>query len=125
MHGERALAYKLRGYIFFGTAHTLADRLKQSLRHPTRNRLCILLDFGNTTGVDVSAVNALGRFILAAHHSGTRVALNGTSRELDLGLKQSLPPSVHDDLLVADGHGPGARTLRRPGPGGAHPRPGR
>ncbi len=101
MHGERALAYKLRGYIFFGTAHTLADRLKQSLQSDPKPT-CILLDFGNTTGVDVSAVNALGRFILAAHHSGTRVALNGTSRELDVGLKQSLPLSVHDDLLVTD-----------------------
>ena len=101
MHGERALAYKLRGYIFFGTAHTLADRLKQSLQSDPKPA-CILLDFGHTIGVDVSAVNALGRFILAAHHSGTRVALNGTSRELDVGLKQSLPLSVHDDLLVTD-----------------------
>ncbi len=100
-HGERVPVYKLHGYIFFGTAHTLADRLKQSLRTDPKPT-CILLDFGNTTGVDVSALNALGRFILAAHHSGTRVALNGTSRELDVGLKQSLPLSVHDDLLVAD-----------------------
>ena len=100
LNGERALVYRLRGYVFFGTAHTLADRLKQSLRTDPKP-ICILLDFGNTTGVDVSAVNAIGRFILAAHHSGTRVALSGTSRELDLGLKQSLPPSVHDDLLLA------------------------
>ena len=102
VHGERVPVYRLRGYIFFGTAHTLADRLKQGLRTDPKP-LCILLDFGNTTGVDVSAVNALGRFILAAHHAGTRVALSGTSRELALGLKQSLPPSVHDDLLIEDG----------------------
>lgn len=101
LHGERARVYRLRGYIFFGTAHKLADRLKRALGADPKP-ICVLLDFGATTGVDVSAVNAIGRFILAADRAGTRVALSGTSRELDLGLKQSLPPSVHDDLLVAD-----------------------
>lgn len=101
LHGERAPVYRLRGYIFFGTAHTLADRLKRALGADPKP-VCVLLDFGATTGVDVSAVNAIGRFILAADRAGTRVALSGTSKKLELGLKQSLPSSVHDDLLIAD-----------------------
>ena len=92
MHGERVHAYTLRGYIFFGTAHTLADRLKQSLASEEKP-ICILLDFDATTGADVSAVNAIGRFILAAHQSGTRVALSGMSREL---------ASAHERLLLAE-----------------------
>lgn len=101
MHGERVHAYRLRGYIFFGTAHTLADRLKQSLSAEEKP-ICILLDFDATTGADVSAVNAIGRFILAAHQSGTRVALSGMSKELDFGLKRDLPASAHDRLLLAE-----------------------
>ncbi len=101
MHGERVHAYTLRGYIFFGTAHTLADRLKQSLASEEKP-ICILLDFDATTGADVSAVNAIGRFILAAHQSGTRVALSGMSRELDFGLKRDLPSAAHERLLLAE-----------------------
>jgi len=101
MHGERVHAYRLRGYIFFGTAHTLADRLKQSL-DAEEKPICILLDFHSTTGVDVSAVNAIGRFILATHQAGTRVALSGVSKELDFGLKRDLPASAHSRLLLAE-----------------------
>lgn len=101
MHGERMHAYTLRGYIFFGTAHTLADRLKQSLASEEKP-ICILFDFDATTGADVSAVNAIGRFILAAHQSGTRVALSGMSRELEFGLKRDLPASAHERLLLAE-----------------------
>lgn len=101
MHGKRVHAYTLRGYIFFGTAHTLADRLKQSL-DAEEKPICILLDFDSTTGADVSAVNAIGRFILAAHQAGTRVTLSGVSKELDFGLKRDLPASAHDRLLLAE-----------------------
>ena len=99
-HGERVRGYRLRGYLFFGTAHTLADRLKQSLSSAPKP-LCILLDLGAVTGCDVSAVNALSRFILAAHSTGTRIALTGTSAEFDFGLRRNLPPSVRDRLLLA------------------------
>lgn len=109
LHGERARIYRLRGYIFFGTAHKLADRLKRALGADPRP-ICVLLDFGATTGVDVSAVNAIGRFILAADRAGTRVALSGTSKKLDLGLKQGLPAPVHDRLLLA---GDADRALER------------
>lgn len=101
MHGERLHAYSLRGYIFFGSAHSLAERLKQSLKAEPKP-ICILLDFDATTGADVSAVNGIGRFILAAHRCRTRVALCGMSKELDFGLKRDLPASTHDRLLLAE-----------------------
>ena len=99
MQGERVQVYKLRGYIFFGTAHALADRLKQSLSSDPQP-VCILLDFGAVTGCDVSAVNALSRFILAAESNGSHIALTGTSKEFDFGLRRNLPSSVHDRLLL-------------------------
>ena len=101
MHGERVHAYALRGYIFFGTAHALAERLKQSLKAEPKP-ICILLDFDATTGADVSAVNAIGRFILAAHRADARVALSGMSKELAFGLKRDLPAPAHDRLLLAE-----------------------
>ena len=98
--GEQVQVYRLRGYLFFGTAHTLTDRLKQSLTTEPKP-VCILLDFGAVTGCDVSAVNALSRFILAAQSTGTRIALTGTSTEFDFGLRRNLPSTVYDRLLLA------------------------
>ena len=42
--GERVHAYRLRGYLFFGSVFSLADHLRQSLRDAQRP-LCLLLDF--------------------------------------------------------------------------------
>ena len=60
--GERVRAYRLRGYIFFGSAHSLVERLRQSLGDEPPPA-CILLDFGAVSGLDFSAVNTLCGFI--------------------------------------------------------------
>jgi len=55
-HGSEALVYTLRGYLFFGTANSVRDALRDSITHG-RYRL-ILLDLRRVTGVDISALNA-------------------------------------------------------------------
>ena len=100
MRGASLRAYKLRGYLFFGSAFPLTDRLKRSLGSEDKPT-CILLDFDAVTGCDVSAVNAFGRFIRAAHRRGTQVALSGTSDEFNYELSRNLPSPVNDRLLLA------------------------
>ncbi|MCE2434048.1 MAG: sodium-independent anion transporter [Candidatus Latescibacteria bacterium] len=97
--GERVQAYRLRGYLFFGSVSPLADHLRQSLTGVSRP-LCLLLDFSAVSGFDFSAVSVLGRFLQTANAAGVRVVLSAVSEGLRSGLGRSLPPSVYDELLV-------------------------
>ena len=96
--GHRLQAYQLRGYIFFGTAHRLAARLKQALNGDPPP-VCMLLDFSAVSGFDLSAVSAFCRFIQNAHAGGTRIALSAVPEKLREGLRQGLPSSAFDRLL--------------------------
>ena len=96
--GMRVQAYRLTGYVFFGTGYPLADRLKEALGHDPVPR-CVLLDFGDVSGFDFSSVNALGRFMRAAHGAGTRVVIGGASGRFVDELQRDLPPPVFDQVL--------------------------
>ena len=96
--GDRVHGYRLRGHLFFGSAHALASRLKQSLeRDPPPT--CILLDFEPVSGLDFSAVNALCGFVRASHDAGVRVALSGAPENCRIGLERNLPPPVFAELM--------------------------
>ena len=97
--GERVQAYRLRGYIFFGSVYPLADHLRQSLRGASRPA-CLILDFSAVSGFDFSAVNVLSRFLQTANAAGVRVVLSALSEELRTGLEHNLPPAVYAELLV-------------------------
>ena len=96
--GRSAQAYRLRGYLFFGSAYRLADQLKLSLTGDPPPS-CILLDFGNVTSFDFSAVNAMVRFIRAADAEGVVVVLSGASQRLEAALEAELPPAVHANVV--------------------------
>ena len=98
--GARAQAYRLRGYVFFGSGYPLADRLKQSLSVEPRPK-CILLDFEAVSGVDFSAVNALCRFMRAAQVEGTRVVVCAAPEKLTGEFKHNLPSPVFDNAHFA------------------------
>ena len=97
--GERVQAYRLRGYLFFGSVCPLADHLRQSLRGASRPT-CLMLDFAAVSGFDFSAVSVLGRFLQTANAAGVQVVLSALSEELRAGLERSLPPAVYAELLV-------------------------
>ena len=97
--GERAQAYRLRGYIFFGSVCPLVDHLRNSLKGDSRP-VCLILDFSAVSGYDYSAVNVLSRFLQAANAAGVRVVLSGLSAGLQTGLEHNLPPAVYAGLLV-------------------------
>ena len=91
--GERVQAYRLRGYLFFGSAYRLADQLKLSLKDEPAP-VCILLNFQGVSGFDLSAVNALVRFFRAADAVGVGIVLAGMSERLETALGKEVPPAV-------------------------------
>ena len=98
--GDRVHAYRLRGYVFFGSASALADRLKEPLNEPAQPD-CLLLDFENVSGFDYSAVNVLSRVLQAANGAGVRVVLCAPTEALRTGLARNLPQPVFAELIVA------------------------
>ena len=99
--GQRLQGYRLRGYVFFGTAHHMATRLRQGLSSDPRPA-CVLLDFSAVSGFDLSAVSALCRFVQNAHSGGARIALSAVPAKLRDGLARGLPPAAFDRLLWSE-----------------------
>ena len=98
--GKRVQAYRLRGYLFFGSVCPLTDYLRQSLSGASR-RTCLILDFAAVSGFDFSAVSVLGRFLQTTNTAGVQVVLSALPEELRTGLEYNLPPAVYAELLVA------------------------
>ena len=97
--GERVHAYRLRGYLFFGSVCPLADHLRKSLTGASRPA-CLMLDFAAVSGFDFSAVSVLGRFLQAADAAGVPVVLSAVSGGLRTGLERNLPPALYAGLQV-------------------------
>ena len=97
--GERAQAYRLRGYLFFGTVIPLTDYLKQSLGAAARPD-CLMLDFARVSGFDFSAVNVLSRLLETADAAGVRVILCAAPPHLTRAFERTLPASVFARMLV-------------------------
>ena len=97
--GARVVAYRLRGYIFFGSVYPLGDYLRTYLSGDSRPA-CLILDFSAVSGFDFSAVNALARFLQSANAAGVRVVLSAPSEQLKSGLERNLPPSDFAELLL-------------------------
>ena len=95
--GDRVQAYRLRGYIFFGSAAPLADRLRESLNEPSRPA-CLLLDFAHVSGFDFSGVNVLSRVLQSASGAGVQVVLSAPPERLRTGLALNLPPPMFAEL---------------------------
>ncbi len=97
--GARAQAYRLRGYIFFGTVRPLADHLRASLRGDTRPN-CLLLDFAAVSGLDFSAVNVLCQLLESVDAAGVRVVLSAAPEHLMRAFERNLPAAVFAKVLV-------------------------
>ncbi len=97
--GEHVHAYRLRGYIFFGSAYPLAEQLKKSLSGDSRPA-CLMLDFAAVSGFDYSAVSVLSRFLQTAQAAEVPVVLSALDEQLRQGLERNLPPSIFQELVI-------------------------
>ena len=97
--GKRVLGFRLRGYVFFGSACPLAVNLRQAINGEPRP-VCILLDISAVSGFDSSAVSVLCKFFQAAQSAGVQVVLSAADARFRNAVKRSLPASTHSALLM-------------------------
>ena len=74
-YGQQVMILRLRGHLFFGTAHQLLDHVRQRQTDPQQPPLRhLLLDFRRVTGIDSSALIDFRRIIqLAQVHDLTLI----------------------------------------------------
>ena len=97
--GERVHAYRLRGYIFFGSVTSLADRLRESLDGAARP-VCLLLDFAAVSGCDPSAVSVLARLLQTAQAAGVEVVLSALPKQLARDFERNLSAKAFAGLFI-------------------------
>ena len=84
--GEQVEVMKLQGFVFFGTASSLVDRIRTRALDPETALRFLVLDFRRVTGLDSSAVLSFTKVVQLAGVARFEVVL------------VSLPPEVHDQL---------------------------
>ena len=75
--GERVQILRVRGFVFFGSASGLLDRINE--RVDTAPPRCLLMDLRQVTGVDASAVMSFVKVIHLAETNGFELVLAGAS----------------------------------------------
>jgi SulP family sulfate permease len=82
-HGERIVVFKLQGYLFFGTANSLFEEVREAvLESPRGAGHTVILDFRLVSGSDSSAVFSFVKLLHLLDEQGTRLCLSGVSAEL-------------------------------------------
>jgi SulP family sulfate permease len=72
-HGDECLVYTLRGFLFFGTANTILDTIRDDAKVRSANYRAILLDFKRVTGMDISALNTFVQIKTLCEMSGVKL----------------------------------------------------
>lgn len=89
LHGETILILRLQGYIFFGTADRLRERIQGWLAEegdtPTRY---LLIDFRRATGIDSSAVLSFLKLAQYAEQKDFRLVLTGLSEPMRTAMRR-------------------------------------
>jgi len=81
-HGHQTLVFELQGYLFFGTANGLFDRVADEITAEGADIKTLLVDFRRVEGMDVSASFVLARLADMALQNGVRIAFTGASPAL-------------------------------------------
>jgi SulP family sulfate permease len=79
--GSQIEILELQGFLFFGTANTLLERVRQSSAAPNAARRFIIMDFRLVTGIDSSAALALYKCEQSASEEGAILILTGASEK--------------------------------------------
>lgn len=94
-HGRETLIFKLQGFLFFGTATSLAERLERiGADTPPRH---VVLDFERVTGVDSSGIATIGGLARRAADGGFELCLSAVGGQLKsriMAASGSAPPTA-------------------------------
>lgn len=76
--GDRIYVLKLQGFVFFGTANALLDRIRTRVADPARRAPSfVVLDFRLVSGLDASAVLSFSKTLQLADSTGFTLVLTG------------------------------------------------
>lgn len=95
---DRLLVFKLQGFVFFGSASALVDRLGRRLTPRTR---FVLLDFEHVSGLDSTALTCFTKLRRRAEQLGAELVLAGLRPQLVRPWKQAsdgVPLTIFPDL---------------------------
>ncbi|MGH2766606.1 MAG: SulP family inorganic anion transporter [Actinomycetota bacterium] len=95
--GERIHVLELQGYLFFGTASSLLDRIKERLGDARRQEVrFVVLDFRRVSGLDSSAVLGFTKVRQLASARGITLVLTRVDDRLRRGLERGGFAEDHD-----------------------------
>jgi SulP family sulfate permease len=76
-YGDQLLVFKLHGFIFFGTANNLFERVRARARRASAPVRYLLLDFEQVTGLDSTALLSFSRLLQWARENEIRLIMSG------------------------------------------------
>jgi SulP family sulfate permease len=83
-NGDKIFILPLQGFVFFGTANQILERVQQRFEsEPTIDISFLVFDFRQVTGVDSSAVNSFNKLQIMAEKNEFKVLLCGMSNEVN------------------------------------------
>jgi SulP family sulfate permease len=97
--GDWLYILKLQGFIFFGTAHRLLDRVRQRSGAPDLPTLhFVVLDFRRVTGLDASAVLGFARMAQLARAQGFVLVFTHLSPRIQQQLEKEVFTAGNSDV---------------------------
>ena len=89
-YGKQVLILELQGYIFFGTANQLLEKIREHIDSYAKTRLCYLvLDFSHVTGIDSSVVISFRKMMQLLRDNDANIVLTGLSEDIQTFLVKS------------------------------------
>lgn len=118
--GAETLVCELQGYLFFGTAHALYERLAATVGRANPAVRRVILDFRRVQGLDVSALHSFGKLeklaaargvelVVAGLGPGVRAAMARAGileRLRDFLTLDTALAAVEEEILGAEGRAP-------------------
>lgn len=95
-HGSGSQVYTLRGFLFFGTANAVLDRIKRDLSDSGQQFNAVLLDFKRVTGMDISAMNTFVQVKAHCEHLGVRVLYSAVPIDVQIQISSLEAVSTDD-----------------------------
>jgi len=81
-HGEQLYIMKLEGFIFFGTANSIFDTLRQRIKSAKTDEVkYCLLDFSKVSGIDSTGMLSFNRMIQWSHEESITLVFSGLGQK--------------------------------------------
>ena len=82
-HGEKISIFPLQGFIFFGTANRLLDKVKERVENEEASHLKhLIFDFRHVTGLDSSTINSFNKLRIMAKNHGFKVVFCSLNQDM-------------------------------------------